>query len=216
MTKHFLPRFLLSAAALSLSLPASAQEKFEGGALALLTFYKSTGVQAGSTAGSVGFRPGPAGGAFLGQNLNERLGGELRYLLSYNTLKVNSGGATARFGGLSHAVTYDLLVHFPRPDRRLRPYLAFGGGLKVYQGTGTETPFQPLSNLALLTGISHTVPTVDFGGGVKFQGPGRMMYRVEFRDYITGVPKVFEASPGARLSGVFHQWVPAFGISWTF
>ena len=40
--------------------------------------------------------------------------------------------------------------------------------------------------------------------------------RIEFRDYLTKVPKVFAASPGARISGLLHQWVPAIGISWTF
>ena len=94
--------------------------------------------------------------------------------------------------------------------------MAGGGGLKFYQGTGAEQAFQPLSNLALLTKTNETLPTVDFGGGVKFHVSRRTAISVEFRDYITKVPKVFAAAPGASISGVLHQWVPAFGISWTF
>jgi hypothetical protein len=44
------------------------------------------------------------------------------------------------------------------------------------------------------------------------------MFRLEFRDYITGVPsKVIAAAPGAEIdSNILHHWAPFFGITWTF
>ena len=109
------------------------------------------------------------------------------------------------------------MIYAAGRDAHIRPYFAGGGGLKYYQGTGTEQAFQPLSNLALLTRTNEALPMGDFGGGIKFRPTGRMTFRVELRDYITKVPsKVLAASPGARSSGIFHQWAPAFGVSWTF
>ena len=216
MKNNFLPPSLLLIPVLSLGLTAQAQSNFEIGGLALATAYNSAGVKSGPSLGSIGFQPGPSVGGFLGQNLSERIGGEVRYLYAQNNLKLSSGGAQTTFSGRSHIVHYDLLLSPVRRRARIRPYVAGGGGLKYYQGTGTEQAIQPLSNLAILTKTNETLPTVDFGGGVKIRTSSRMTFRVEFRDYITKVPKVFAASPGAKISGILHQWVPAFGVSWTF
>jgi hypothetical protein len=211
MTKRTLvPLWLLIPAGLL------AQNRFELGGLALVTAYRSADVQNGPAVGSVGFQPGPSAGGFLGQNLGEHFGGEIRYVFAQNDLKLSAGGAQTTFAGRSHIVNYDLLVYTAGRQARIRPYAAFGGGLKRYQGTGTEQPFQPLSNLALLTKTSETLPTADFGGGVKVRLGESASLRFEFRDYITEVPRIFTPSPGAKISGLLHQWLPAVGISWTF
>ena len=196
---------------------ARAQSSFEIGALALASAYRSAGVSSGPALGNIGFKPGPSAGAFLGQTISDHVGGELRYIYAQNDLKLSSGGTETTFGGRSHIVHYDLMLYSARRNARVRPYFAGGGGLKYYQGTGTEQAFQPLSNLALLTRTNEALPMADFGGGIKFRPSGHTAFRVEFRDYISKVPsKVFAASPGARSSGILHQWLPAFGISWTF
>ena len=213
MTKNTFPLLLL--APLGLLGPAAAQN-FEVGGLALVTSYRDAGVKSGPSVGAVGFQPGPSAGGLLGQNMGEHFGGEIRYLFAQNDLKLSSGSAETKFGGRAHIMNYDVLVYATGRRARVRPYAAFGGGLKRYEGTGVEQAFQPLSNLALLTKTKQTLPTADFGGGVKFHLSRNTALRVEFRDYLTEVPRVFEASPGAKISGLLHHWVPAIGFSWTF
>jgi hypothetical protein len=195
---------------------AQAQQSFEAGALAVASAYKGNDVRAGSVLGSIGFQPGAAGGLFFGQNMNDHLGGELRYVFSHNDLKLKSGNTETSFGAHTHVFHYDLLVYAQPRNARIRLYAAGGGGLKVYQGVGAEQAFQPLSNLALLSRTRQTMGVVDFGGGVKVHLSRNMMFRAEVRDYVTEVPKVFAAAPGASISGMVHQWMPAFGISWVF
>ncbi len=216
MKNKLIPPSLLFAALLMVSPTAQAQRGYEIGALALATAYRNASVKSGPAIGAIGFQPGGSFGAFLGQNMSDHFGGELRYLYAQNDLKVTSGGSEAKFSGRSHAIGYDLLIFAAGRRSRIRPFAAGGGGLKYYQGTGAERSFQPLSNLAILTRTNDTLPAVDFGGGVKIQTSRHTMFRLEFRDYITKVPKVFAASPGASISGLMHQWVPAFGFSWTF
>jgi hypothetical protein len=214
MTKQTL--LPLMCAVLLSPLAVKAQNHAEIGGLALVTSYRSTDVRSGPSIGSVGFLPGPSVGGFLGQTMGEHFGGEIRYLYAQNDLKLNSGGTETKFAGRSHIVNYDMLVYLTGRRARIRPFAAAGGGLKRYQGSGTEQAFQPLSNLALLTKTSETLPAADFGGGVKVHLSRNAALRFEFRDYLTKVPRIFEPSPGARISGLLHHWVPAVGFSWTF
>jgi hypothetical protein len=195
-----------------------AQGEYEFGALGLISDYTSLTVSNPSQTGSVGPGFGFSGGFLLGQTMNNRWGGEFRYVYFRNDLELNTGSAKAKLGGQSHAIHYDVLYYFSEPDSRVRPYVAGGFGMKYYQGTGSEDPFQPGSNLALLTKTGEAVPAGDFGVGVKWRIGRRAMFRLEFRDYITPVPsKVIAASPGAEISGsILHQWAPFFGVTWTF
>lgn len=216
MTLQYQARMLLLLAAAS-SLPSLAQEnKYELGALGLFGSYRSADVKSGPATGKVGFTPGPGAGAWFGQDMHQHVGGEIRYLFSRNNQKLSSGGTSTEFASRSHIVNYDLLIYTRGRGASVRPYLAVGGGLKVYQGTGAEQAFQPLSNLALLTHTREPLPTVDFGGGVKARLSRGALLRVEFRDYLTKVPKIFEPSPGARISGLLHHWLAAVGVSWAF
>lgn len=210
--------WVLAASAAVLAPSAFAENELELGALGLISDYRSVGVSGpGGASGQVGPGLGFSGGFVLGQNMSNRWGGEFRYLYFRNDLELSSGGQEASLGAQSHAVHYDVLYYLSDPDARVRPYVAGGGGVKHFQGTGTEDPFQPLSSLALLTKTGESKPMVDFGVGVKFRVGRRAVFRVEFRDYITGVPKeVIAAAPGAKLDGVLHHWAPLFGITWTW
>lgn len=192
-----------------------AQTGMEVGVLGGGSVYRSASVGSGPVSGQIGFNPSFAVGGYLGQTLSNHFGGQLRYLYQQNELKLSSGGTSTTFSGRSHIIHYDLLAYVVGKESPIRLYGAAGGGLKVYQGTGTEQPIQPLSNLAILTKTTEATPVGDFGGGLQFK-IGRAVARIEFRDYLTKVPKVFAASPGAHLSGLLHNWGPDFGIGWTF
>lgn len=197
---------------------AQKQSEMEIGALGMITDYRSVGVSGPGGSGNVGPGLGFSGGFVLGQTLSNRWGGEFRYLYFRNDLELTSGSGKASLNGQAHAIHYDVLYYLSEPDARVRPYVAGGIGMKRYQGIGSEDPFQPLSSIALLTKTSQSMLMGDFGVGVKFRVGRRAMFRVEFRDYITGVPtKVITPSPGAEITGdILHQWAPIFGVSWTW
>jgi hypothetical protein len=202
----------------ALATPASAQSELEIGVLGLISDYNSLTASNPSNSGDVGPGLGFGGGVLIGQTINERWGGEFRYVYSRNDLELKAGSVEADLGHQSHAVHYDLLYYFADSDARVRPYVAGGIGVKYYQGVGAEDPFQPGMDLALLTKTSQGMLVGDVGVGVKFRVGSNGIFRIEFRDYITGVPDdVITASPGASISGdLLHQFAPIVGYSWTF
>jgi len=179
----------------------------------------STTATAGGTSASVGFQSGPGVGALVGDNWgNSKIfGGEVRYLLLFDSLKVSQGGTQATLSGRSHLMHYDVLVHALPPRSPVRPFLAVGGGARVIEGTGPPQVYQPLSQYALLTQTSEIVPLISAGGGVKFRLGPRVNLRAEIRDYISPhLTKVITASPGASLHGWIHEIVSMAALTYTF
>jgi hypothetical protein len=164
-----------------------------------------------------GFENGAAVGAIAGQNLYSYIGGEMRYTYRFGNLKVSSGGNKATFAAQTHAIHYDLLFYGAPRKARVRPFLAAGGGIKVFRGTGQEHAYQPLSDFALLTKTQEVKGMISVGGGVKAELAPNILMRAEFRDFITPFPKqVITPSPGAKLSGWLHDFVPMVGLTYTF
>ncbi len=176
-----------------------------------LTVTNSTG------SGKAGFKPGLAVGAYAGNDMYERWGGELRYLYRVSNLKVSGGGQEAGFSGETHVVHYDFLYHTADRDAKVRPFLAAGGGVKVFRGTGIERAFQPASKFALLTRDQEVLGMVSVGGGVKVALSDMMHLRVDFRDYISPFPtQIVAPAPGAKLKGWLHDFVPMVGVGFQF
>jgi hypothetical protein len=201
---------------LSAGLPASAQ-KWEFGVLGGGGFYNSASVTSPAGEGDVGFKNSAAVGAFLGSNMYRFVGGELRYEYLPGDLKVSSGGTEATFNGEAHAIHYDFLFHFAPTEAKLRPFVAGGGGVKVYRGTAAATVSQPLQRLALLTNTYETKGMGSVGAGVKAQAGKRFAVRFEVHDFITPFPrKVIAEAPGAKISGLLHDIVVMGGIAITF
>ena len=218
MVKRLALATVTAATFLALATPASAQSDVEIGVLGLISDYNSLTATNPTRSGNTGPALGFGGGVLIGQTINERWGGEFRYIYSRNDLELEAGSDKADLGHQTHAVHYDLLYYVADSDAGVRPYLAGGIGVKYYQGVGTEDPFQPGMDLALLTKDTQAMLVGSLGVGVKFRVGSNGIFRIEFRDYITGVPdNVITAAPGASIDGdQLHQYAPMVGYSWTF
>lgn len=198
-----------------LPMPASAQS-FEAGVLGGAAIHFDRPVT-GLATGNAGFKPGWAAGGFLTHNTAGRWGGEVRYQFQKTDLRLSSGSQSATFGGQSHLAHYDVLLYGSTREDAVRPFVAFGGGIKNYRGTGIERAIQPLSNVALLSQVRQTLPMISFGAGVKWRVGNRLMMRAEVRDFVTPFPKdVIVPSPGNKIGGWIHDITPLFGISYLF
>ena len=122
----------------------------------------------------------------------------------------------ATFSAESHAMHYDFQWHLTDIDSISRPYVAFGGGVKLYRGTGTEQLTQPLSRFALLTKTQEVKGMASIGVGIKTKIGEHWQFRVDVHDYITPFPKdVITPNLGTQLGGMIHDIVPMAGITWT-
>jgi len=196
---------------------AALAQKGEAGAGGGGSFYTKKSVTAPAGSADTGFEQGFAAGAWIGHNSSKYIGGEIRYLFEQNDLKLSSGGTKVAFAGRSHAIHYDLLIHGSPTGSKVRPYIAVGGGVKGYYGTGREQALQPLVQFAALTHTREWKGLATFGGGVKLQAGSHIVVRVDFRDYLTPFPKeVIAPARGGKISGWLHNFVPMVGISYSW
>jgi len=197
--------------------PACFAQKWEVGGVTGGGFSSGLTVSNSLATATTGLANGVAFGAVLGQNLYPRISGELRYTYHFSDLQISGSGQSASFSGVTHSMHYDILVHSRATRSRWQPFAAAGGGMRVFRGVGTETPYQPLSSFALLTKTQQWMPMVTFGGGIKCAVAPRVLLRFEVRDYLTRFPtKVIAPAPGAHLSGWLHDFVPMAGLTFVF
>ncbi|SRR5579872_6172458 len=196
----------------------SAAQEWEVGGMAAYGFYHNASITSPDGSASAGFSPGAAFGAVVGYNSSSLIGGEFRYTYQMNDLELSSGGTTAKFSGMAHILGYDLILHpHMRHAGKVQPFLAVGGGMKLYRGTGTEQSFQNLENFALLSKTQQVEPMISVGGGIKVQLSQHLLLRAEVRDYISPFPGgVIVPVPPAKSSGWLNDFVPMIGISYTF
>jgi hypothetical protein len=205
--------------ALALGGPCLAQEgrQWELGVGAGAGYYTNLSVKSPFGKADTGFKIGPAVEVFGTQNLYRKFSGSFHYMYQSDTLKVNSGGTKATFGGESHAAWYDLTLYGGAPDHKVRPYLVGGAGVKVYRGTGTEQLVQPNYQYVLLTKTNDVRPLITYGGGVKYRLGRRNFLYLEVRDLLTPAPTdVLVPSIGASIKGWIHDIVPSIGFSFGF
>jgi|GraSoiStandDraft_16_1057320.scaffolds.fasta_scaffold621397_2 hypothetical protein len=194
-----------------------AQQEWEIGGVGGAGFLNGLTVSNGGGTATTGFKTGAAFGALVGHNLYPKLGGEIRYTFQMSDLKLSSGGTEVTFKGVAHVVHYDVLYHPARRRSRTQPFVAVGAGVKLYRGTGKQAAYQPLNQFAYLTHTSDLRPLISAGGGIKYRINEHTVFRAEVRDYITPFPnKVIAPAPGAKVGGWLQDFVPMFGVSWTF
>lgn len=198
--------------------PAALGQKWEVGGGAGGGFYTSQSIT-NPTSGSADAKiaAGPAAGVWLGYSNSSRWGGEIRYTIQTGDFMLTSSGNQATFGAATHTMNYDFQYHFRSSEDSVRPYVAFGAGVKLYQGTGTEVASQPLSKIALLTKANDTRPVASFGLGVKAKLGPNWMLRAEVHDYLSPFPtKVFTPNLGSKVGGWLNDIVPMVGLSYIF
>jgi hypothetical protein len=209
--KHFLA---VTCFAICACAPAALAQKWEVGAGVGGDFYTSQTVSnpLGKVDASLG--KGLAVSAWLGNNTGNVLGGELRYDYEKSDLKLSGNGTSTSFGGRTQAFHYDFLFHLAPPEAPVRPYIAAGGGVKLYSGTGHEVEVQPLSDVAFLTKTNQVEGLISIGGGVKWTVGNNALLRLEVHDYITPFPKnVIAPAVGSKVGGLLQDFVVSVGLS---
>src|SRR5262249_15660337 len=130
-------------------------------------FYTSQDLTSPAGTASAKIGSNIAASVWLGKVKTHR-GGGLRFKYPRGDLKLSGNGAQAPLGAQSHCVHYDILYHWGDPEQsHVRPFVAFGGGIKMYQGTGEEQVVQPLSRIALLTKAQDLTGMLSVGVGFK-------------------------------------------------
>jgi hypothetical protein len=155
--KHFLS---ITFVTLLAAAPVALAQKWEVGVGGGGSFSTSQTIKNAIGDANGGFSPGLAVSAWLGNNSNGTISGELRYDYEHTNLKLSSGGTNVSFGAMTNAIHYDVVLHFAPSESHIRPFVAAGAGVKSFTGTGQEQEFQPLSNIALLTKTSQIEPLV--------------------------------------------------------
>lgn len=196
--------------------PAMFAQRWEVGGGGGGGFYTSESVTAAAGSASAKIDSNVAASMWLGNMIGDHMGGELRGDFQLGSLDVNQGGQSATFAARSYAFHYDLLWHFAHYGTKIRPFVAAGAGIKVYQGTGSQVAYQPVSNFALLTQAQDLTPLISAGAGVKVQLTPHLQLRAELHDYLTTFPKqVISPAQGAKVGGWLQDFVPTVGLSYT-
>jgi hypothetical protein len=190
-------------------------QQWEFGGVGGAGFLSNVNVSAPAGAATAGFQTGGALGAFASENLYPHWSGEIRYEYLQNDLHIQSGGTNATFAGHEHAVHYDVLWHTNRKGSKMQAFVAFGGGMKLFDGTGKPEAYQPNYQFGYLTNTQQLKPMADVGAGLRFELRPRLYLRMEFRDFITPFPnQVIAPAPGAKYGSILQDFVPMVGISY--
>lgn len=196
--------------------PAMFAQRWEVGGGAGGGFYTSENVTSAAGSATAKIDSNVAGSVWLGNSGSDKWGGELRADFQLGSLDVTQGSSQATFAARSYAFHYDVLWHATHYGSRIRPFVAAGAGIKVYQGTGSQVAYQPLSNFALLTQAQDLTPLISVGGGVKIRLSPHLQLRAEVHDYLTTFPKqVIAPAQGAKIGGWMQDFVPSIGLSYT-
>ncbi len=199
-------------------LPAAWGQKWEIGGAVGGGFYTSQDINAptGSASASAKLQTNLAGSAWVGNISQGKWGGELRYDYQMGALELHQGSVEPTFAAHSQAIHYDILYHFLDSESPVQPFVAVGAGVKIFNGTGTQQVFQPLSNIALLTQAQDLVPLASVGAGLKFKIAPHVNLRLEVHDYLTPFPKQVITPINGKTPGWLQDFVPMAGLSFVF
>jgi hypothetical protein len=208
-----LARMLVVCAAV---LPAAWGQKWEIGGSVGGGFYSSADIPSSVGTASATIQTNLVGSVWVGNYTSGRWGGELRYDYQMGDMQLSQGSTQSTFAARSQDIHYDFLWHFTGGESRVQPFVAVGAGIKIYQGTGTQVVYQPLSNIALLTQAQDLVPMASAGAGLKFKLATHVMLRLDVHDYITPFPKQVITPVTSKTPGWLQDVVPMAGLAFVF
>jgi len=192
-------------------------QQWEFGGLGGAAFLNTVPASGGSGSATAGFQQGAVFGGYLGQNISSHIAGQIRYEYMQSNLQLTSGGSKASFSGVGHALHYDILIHTNRRHSPVQFFVAVGGGMKIFDGTGTEAAYQPLSQFGYFTKTQTLKPMADFGGGMRVMINPHLYLTTEVRDFLTAFPtQVLTPPPGVKYSSLLHDVVPMASLSYVF
>jgi opacity protein-like surface antigen len=192
-------------------------QQYEIGADIGYGFYRDGTVYSASGTAEAGIRNRFAAGIFLADEFSNYVSTEFDYLYHDGHPFLQAPGVKSDIQGNSDALTMELLFHFKPREHRWRPFLAGGTGAKEYIIAGPEPFPQPIPQIASLTTNDVWKVVFSVGGGVKFRLIPHMVLRAEFRDYLTTFPRQeIVPAPHNTARGIFEQFTPLFGVSYTF
>ncbi|MBV8729829.1 MAG: outer membrane beta-barrel protein [Acidobacteriia bacterium] len=190
---------------------------FELGADIGYGIYRNGSIYSNAGTVTAGIRNRFAAGILLGWDFSKYVSGEFHYLYHDGHPFLQGSGVKVDIQGQSQALTVGLLFHFKDREHRFRPFVTGNAGSKGYIIAGPEPYPQPIPQIASLT--TNDVWKVAFavGGGVKYRVQRHVMLRGWFLDYLTTFPRTQIApAPHNTARGIFEQFTPLFGASYTF
>ncbi len=192
-------------------------QQYEMGAGIGYGLYRNGTIFSDSGTAQAGIRNRFAAGIMLGDEFSHYISAEFNYLYHDGHPFLQSAGVNSDIQGQSDALTVGLLFHLKTREHRLRPFLAGGSGAKEYVIAGPEPFPQPVPQIASLTTNDVWKVVFTVGGGLKFRLIPHMLLRAEFRDYLTTFPRQqIVPAPHNTARGIFEQFTPLFGASYTF
>jgi opacity protein-like surface antigen len=196
---------------------AAFAQQYEVGANIGYGFYRNGSIYSADGTAQAGIRNRFAAGIILGDEFSNYVSAEFRYLYHDGHPFLQTPGVKSDIQGQSDALTVELLFHFKPREHRMRPFLAGGFGGKDYVIAGPAPFPQPIPQIATLTTNDIWKVAFSVGGGVTYRLIPHMLLRADFRDYITTFPRQqIVPAPHNTARGIFEQFTPLFGVSYTF
>jgi opacity protein-like surface antigen len=196
---------------------AACAQQYEAGAVIGYGWYRNGSIYSNSGTAVAGIRNRFAAGVVLGDEFSKYVSAEFHYLYQDGHPFLEAPGVKVDIQGQSDALTLDLLFHLKPRGARWRPFIEGGAGAKDYIIAGPAPFPQPIPQIAVLTTNDVWKVVFSVGGGVKYALRPHVLLRAEFRDYLTTFPRQqIVPAPHNTARGVFEQFTPLFGVSYTF
>ncbi len=195
---------------------AATAQTYEIGGTVGYGWYRDGTIFSNVGTAQAGIRNRFAAGIDFANDFSEYVSEQFSYLYHDGHPFLEAPGVKADIQGQSHAATVAALFHFQKRNRPFRTFLSAGVGAKGYIIAGPEPFPQPIPQIASLTTNDVWKVAFTFGGGFSYVLRKHMMLRVEFRDYLTTFPRQqIVPAPHNTARGIFQQFTPLFGLSYT-